>query len=611
MANYVFSGKLRAYICRECLDVLANVQVLLYRNRDDQDVNNLASAAPKDTFAILSEEEVRAKEKFLMAETRTDQNGDFTFHLDSEKNQYKGEAFEVDVRLKTVPGRDPEAKPITVQFSITTLAPDWEEKGNDLVAPFWDYTLSARYWCLVYAYYDVWVICGKFVTCKGRAPLPGAIIRAFDADWIQHDALGEDTTDFNGRFRIYYTSSDFKKTPLSPFVNFEWVGGPDLFFQAEFGGSIVLNEPSSAGRQPGRENVGRCVCIELCTDEIVPPDADEIPHWERVEAFEVDTDFGVEGYTVGSSLVMHDCVDLHGNMPLVNVANNKALKYRFLIGAWTWPGAEDPAVMPNIPPADSDLVAVKSICSSKVGYVYYTDANGDARSAPVIVTSGDMDGDGCITLLGMTVTVDMHDGTTAPVAITESNFVGAYLLMSMNSHAHTPAPYDVLDNLGLAAAGTTVPTSDRAPIRRFKLRFQVYDFDQAVNNAASNKTLDALVIDNSPVKYALNLTELASDLCNKVTSDIHLLYTIDHPHLSYFNVTVENNGGIVHPAPPLPNDAFGGNFFFRGGQSGTAGVAVNVSADPVCAYAVKLNWKTRHYQGSRGAARSTQILYCK
>jgi hypothetical protein len=139
----------------------------------------------------------------------------------------------------------------------------------------------------------------------------------------------------------------------------------------------------------------------------------------------------------------------------------------------------------------------------------------------------------------------------------------------------------------------------------------VYDDGQAVNQLSNNKTLNALVIDNSAVKYALNLTELVGDLCNKVTNDVHILYTIDHPHLSYFNVTIENNSGIVHSARPLPNGAFSGNFFFRGGESGAAGFTVIVSGDRLCAYAVKLSWATRHYHSNRGYNMHTQILYCK
>ena len=611
MKKYAFNGKLRAYICKDCLEILGHVQVRLYRHRANQDVANLAAAVPKHTYAVISKKELEAKESYLIAETTTDANGEFLFELDREKNAYSGEAFEVDVRISSPPGAETDTQHQARQFTITTLKPEWQERDNVCIAPYWDHIVPARYWCHLLSLFDTWVICGRFTTCKGQMPLPGAIVRAFDADWLQHDALGETTTDFNGRFRIYYHSADFKKTPFSPAINIELTGGPDLFFQVEFGGSIVINESASAGRQPGRENVGHCACVELCTDKIVPPDADEIPHWERVEELEVDTDFSTEGYGGSNSLVMHDCIDLHGNMPLKNIANGKALKYRFLVGAWTWPGAEDPAVMPNLPPSDADLMPMKSICNSRVGYIYYADAYGDPRSATVIIKSSDLDGDGCMTLLGMPVEVNMYNGTTANITVTESNFVGTYLLMKMNSHAHTPAPYDVIENLGLVAAGTAVAVADQAPIRRFTLRFQVYDFDQAVNKASDNKTLNALVIDNAPVKYALNLTELTGNLCNKITNDIHILYTIDHPHLSYFKVTVENNGGMVHNAPPLPNGAFASNFFFRGDESTSTGFPVNVSADPTCAYAVKLTWKTRHYHSGRGDSRHTQILYCK
>jgi hypothetical protein len=263
MTNYIFKGKLRAYICKECLDVLANIQVRLYQNRGDQDVTSLVAAEPKHTFAVLSDDEVKAKDQYLIAETSTDQNGEFTFQLGTKKDNYSGEAFEVDVRMTSVPGRNPDAKPIPVQFTITTLEPEWTEQGNDMVAPYWGYIIPIRYWCHLIAYFDLWVICGRFVTCEGKKPLPGAIIRAFDADWLQHDALGEATTDFSGHFRIYYTSADFKKTPFSPLINIELTSGPDLFFQAEFGGSLVVNESSSAGRQPGRENVGHCATVPV------------------------------------------------------------------------------------------------------------------------------------------------------------------------------------------------------------------------------------------------------------------------------------------------------------------------------------------------------------
>ena len=78
---YIFRGRLCGYICSECPEDLANVTVRLYRNREQQNVTALAVADPKDTFAILSDDQVKAKASSLIAETKTADDGSFTFEL--------------------------------------------------------------------------------------------------------------------------------------------------------------------------------------------------------------------------------------------------------------------------------------------------------------------------------------------------------------------------------------------------------------------------------------------------------------------------------------------------------------------------------------------------
>jgi hypothetical protein len=90
-----------------------------------------------------------------------------------------------------------------------------------------------------------------------------------DDDWITDDELGTATTDASGRFCIYYRSKDFKKTFLSPVVNVEtpllpWGNGPDIYFKFAFNGNDLPGEPSSRARQADRENVGNCLCVQLC-----------------------------------------------------------------------------------------------------------------------------------------------------------------------------------------------------------------------------------------------------------------------------------------------------------------------------------------------------------
>jgi len=116
--NYIFKGRLCGYICSECPEPLSDVIVRLYR-ATQPNVTALAAAQPKDTFAILSDEETAAKAGRLIAEVKTDAQGNFVFAL-GEAQKYGGEAFDIDVYCATVPRRPPGPRPL--QFSITSPA---------------------------------------------------------------------------------------------------------------------------------------------------------------------------------------------------------------------------------------------------------------------------------------------------------------------------------------------------------------------------------------------------------------------------------------------------------------------------------------------------------
>lgn len=264
--SYIFRGRLCGYICHECSEPLANVKVRLYRTRKDQNVTALAVASPKDTFAILSEADVRQKESSLLGEFETNDAGEFVAEFDKG---YKGEAFEIDVYCGTVPGRPPSPNPPDpVQFSVTVIQPMWRGRERDSIA-IWDHCLSWRHWCHVRHRFGAWVICGHVRVCDTQAPVPGVKVSAYDVDWLQDDPLGSPAiTDVNGKFRIDYLASDFKKDIFG--FNIELFGGPDLYFKVEtLSGDPLLTEPSSRGRAPDRENVGPCFCVELCVEK--PP----------------------------------------------------------------------------------------------------------------------------------------------------------------------------------------------------------------------------------------------------------------------------------------------------------------------------------------------------
>jgi hypothetical protein len=629
--SFIFRGRLEGGLCSECCEFLSGVSVRLYRHAPGANITALAVASANDTLALLTDDQVQAKAGLLIAEATTDANGAFAFEL-GDAQAYRGDAFEIDVYCGTVPHRKAGARATAPkQFSITTLQPAWKPAGDAGFVAIWQYCVPSRFWCWLRGLFDAWVICGRLTACEDGTPIPGAVVNAIDVDWIQDDPLGAGTTDGAGRFRIDYTSADFRVTPFSPFINLESVGGPDIYFKVTLGADTIIDEPPSTGRKPGRENVGPCFCVALCTDK-VHTRPEDVPHWQQVWGFDVHpdagqpgSDFSAEGYAGGAnaSFVFGDGnafhgVQLNGNCPLTNVAApSNSLEYRFVIGEYTWAGPlqDDPNTMPGVAPAS--LAPVMHLRPTTVGYVSYVDAHGVFSWADVVIDDGDVQPDGWIRVNGKAVTVQMHDGTTAIVNVNPSNFLRTNALMMMNSSVITGvhAPKMPL-NLPQTQAGRSLTDAEKEPIRRYRLQFEVRDASTLAT--IWTDTLSSLVLDNSDVIAALDLEELFLDLCNPLggAATAHILYTVDHPHMSAFNVEISNNGGIVHPAPPLPNGNFlpAANVFFRGGAGGphnatnTGGFAVDISADPACAYRVRLSWATRQYLVSGDFV---DVLYCK
>jgi hypothetical protein len=171
-------------------------------------------------------------------------------------------------------------------------------------------------------------------------------------------------------------------------------------------------------------------------------------------------------------------------------------------------------------------------------------------------------------------------------------------------------------------AGRSLTPAEQEPIRRYRLQFEVRD--ASTHAIVYTDTLSAIILNNSAPIVALDLEELLENLCQPLAGQTHahILYTVDHPHLRSFSLTISNNSKVVHPPPAhsgsatvaMPSGDFApGSFYFRGGAGGphvaggTGGVAVDISKDPKCAYRVDLSWLTRRYGDS---SEQTEILYC-
>ncbi|GIV57484.1 MAG: hypothetical protein KatS3mg042_0397 [Rhodothermaceae bacterium] len=325
--TYRFLGHLCAYLCANCNEDLANVTIRLYRVRRDQPVTHLATAEVKHTQRVLDARAIDRKKKHLLAETTADEAGRFAFELDEKKHKYDGGSFEIDVRLSRAPGQAEAAEP--VQFTVTTLQPQWRQRDNHLVA-VWEHCLSARFWCHIRERLGAWVICGTVLDCKTRRPIPGVRVQAFDRDWWQDDHLGEGVTDANGHFRIDYTAAAFRP---GVFIDVELFGGPDLYFRVEtLLGAPLLVEPPSRGRDADRQNAGPCFCVELCLTEAPPPPVIEaLPVFTHLGGYNYENDVnslpGQNGLTKTSGRAFYSNVRLNGVLP--KTLNGQPMEYRF------------------------------------------------------------------------------------------------------------------------------------------------------------------------------------------------------------------------------------------------------------------------------------------
>lgn len=587
MSQYIFKGRLCGYICPECPEPLSNVIVRLYKIT--KDVTARAVASPKETFSILQDDAAQAKKGDLIAETRTDAEGNYTFNL-GEKTGYKGEAFEVDIYCETVPGRKPGKKPPRpLQFSVTTLQPAWRQTDAGFVA-VWDYCIPARFWCGVRARFDAWVICGQVSVCKADTSVGGVRVKAFDADWIQDDALGSAVTDASGRFRIDYLTEDFQKTPFSPFINFEWIGGPDIYFSVEsLAGTTLLAEARARARDPDRENAGHCFCVQLCLAE-QPPTPEPLSVFTHVGGYHflttIDSAPAGTGLTIGGNRAFYSTNRLNGI--LAKTLNGNPVEYMFeyaqydpvtnVLGAWT-------------------QVAQTQIARTVIGIWEHYDPVGPLDPNPIKTkeytvngTAGPNEMVASFTPDGW-VQVPQENNVFGPSGFFQPN--GNMIALISN----TLAAFGSVNLAGLAAGASSTSTGMAlAQDRHFALRMWVREAGGAnvLGGTCERIAIDNTLYDNlvhhpswgawsqsgALAVAMLDIAQLQADGCAGISNQLDVLYTAAHPNLGAVSIWMTGPGGPYGftLAGPVTPDTFG---------TATPGFVV---ADLVpCAYIVHLS----------------------
>ncbi len=573
---YLFHGKLCGVICPECPEALSHATVRFYRPQSGQDIPVLTTAQPKDNFALSDAGQVKKKSKELLAEAKTDENGQFQIEF-GDKQDYAGGPVEIDVCLSTVPGHDQAKGAKPIQFTVAMLQPRWRETKEGFIAK-WEYCLSARLWCYIRGLFGAWTICGRVVAGSNNAPVAGVRVHAFDVDWLQDDALGEAVTDSAGKFRIDYTTEDFHLTPFSPLINVEWTGGPDIYFRVETaGGTPIYSELPSRGRDPDRENRGPCFCVTLLLDENVDiPDPQTIPLFTHVGQYKVDSNpvnsgFLPDGTTKVGGFAFTGTIPLIGILPDGTAAD--PVEYRFR-------HAKHPALAPvNI--ADANIIQ-----PTKIGQLQYFSWNGllsiwEVKAADYWVNNPGAADVSIPQNVGPDLTVPVNKDIAADgwIRVPTDNqlyaggigrFVPGDHLAKFSTKKLTEESFDLTVTappLPLAA-GDTVPVAQRSEAPKFRIFFEARKVAGAT--AISSNQLDDIAMSNTTYAYvrhpawagglvsttavvSLDIAELiapGATGCDRLNNDLHALFTVYHPYLDDAKVWFEGNAPL--PAPHVP-----------------------------------------------------------
>ncbi len=606
--SFYFKGNLCGNLCDDCTEPLSGIEVLLYLPSQTDNVISHAVADTKDTFHLVTKEEAASRKNLLIATTKTDELGNYEFVLDEK---YSKTAFDIDFicgNVPRIPPKPPRKEPL--QFHLTTIFPQWKiDRLRESYFFQWDYCITAKWWCYIRGFYfDAWVICGHLLNCETRNPIANATVTAWDADFITDDNLGSDVTDSNGHFRIDYTSADFKKTFLSPWINVEtdpgfpptFNSGPDVYFKASIGGVKLIDETSAHKRK----NVGYCLCVDLCSKINVGDSTDNFPSaWTGIGlAFNISTgsgpkDFDVNGYASPGKYALTSIIRFTGQAA-PKTAGGNPIEYRFRVSDVTTPNGGAAPALANF---------TKTVGVTAGLFIPSTVAKLMEKAFPFTVydvnsDQADFDAEGWFDInpaINRTLT---NNGI--PLAnINNYWFIDEDTLISMDTRVLTTAA-----NVPAAAAvvGNPVPAGDKIPIEKVAIRFEIRE---VVNKPAnifnvipgSGKTLNSAVVNNNSVFMKLAITELElTGLCEPIGGTVHAKYTVYHPHLVSSSLHLNNNSYTVN------RNITGDGFLTLSGNTnplvdGGANINLALNNPPndmtKCTYSLKLYARARLHNG--------------
>jgi hypothetical protein len=536
-------------------------------------------------------------------------DGDGSFCL--VEKAYDGGLVEIYVAIGGVPysgGERDLKEPIYLRLGVyAPVRPD-EEGLLKLVIP-------QKVWCWLKQLADVWTIAGKVVACDDPSvPIGGVTVSAFDVDWTQDDALGSAVTSSSGIFRIDYLGDVFRQ---GTFIDVELFGGPDVYFRIEDSASnVLLDEPRSKGRTPGRADSGPCLCVDLCVKVPVPPDGNVIPSiWTGIGiAFTIPdasslNDFDADGYAGAGKYAFTGAPRMTGSAALRTGAGNP-IEYRFLVSDTTGTNGD-----PALPSADfTRIVGV----SPNDGLFVTTKVGQMIRFSPfkivdIFAKVVDLDPEGWLDVNTSIERTFVERPDVDPPDIPAFVFVDSDGLMEIDTGPLTTAPNVPA---GAAAPGQPVPAGDRIGIEKIAIRFEVREvIDKATSTfgpmPGDGTTLNAMVVNNNPTFMKVAMTEhLAATPCDILHGTVHVAYTVHHPHLQAMSIGVTSNDGTYNTSlsdpPELP---LAGNTNAAIVHKNNPALAIPNGPPPIqlhkCTYLVQLSVTRRLHNGDGAVGTDT------
>lgn len=631
--NYIFKGSIRGMLCSDCEEPLSNVKVRLYRLQDRQYETHLAVAAQKETFREISEEEIRAKENLLIAETTAGIDGNFEFALGGNTDGgYNGSAFEVDIYCGSVPRRFSPTPPPPPrrfkprQFSITTIQPLWNQSSatHDNAQQYYahQFVIESNFYCQMLRLFGLYVVCGRIVNCKDKVPVRGLRVEAFDVDLIQDDPLGSATTDEKGKFCIWYTEEDFSKTIFS-WLNIEWPAGPDIYFKVYSGSLLLLEEPREKGRTPGRGNSPNCLCVgDLCVDFSQPPvdtEPEVLAFFTHVgvyrHATQINSAAGANGKTVTGPFSFFNTLRLNGAKG--KKLNGQPQEYKFQFTS-QFDLSGEPINWTDVTPAQMGRMKIgilQKYTFSALPFPIYTDTSEDyfvlgnpgERTAGItadnwiqvpqetgnpLTTGNFVPNDNLIGL----------DTTQLPgVAFPDVNLDGQRAGMSSADAGIALAQNRIIAVRMLAReAGNNATIVQAGNCRRLSLNNYTY------NNVLKHESWGGVKVSEGYGACMVDIEELRGPGagCSRITNTLRIHFSAVSPDLGSATLTMQGPGGTINFAlPPITPD-----------YKGTIDVntVTPVAGLEPCAYIVRLRTGVQITTGDDwGIPHEDEMAFCK